>query len=542
MTKKTYVTLTLFIFLFFVPFLCFSQELVIFHANDTHSHLFPFGPGKWGGIARISHLIEKARHANGGNILALHSGDAFVGSFAFNKYLGYAELKLMEGMYDAWCLGNHEFDLGPDNLAGILAGLTSGGSPVALPTLCANIKFPQGHPIRQFVRPHMIISKAGLRIGLIGVVTTDPFNYSDEVNAMLRDPFEAAGKSAQILRGRGCDIVICLSHLGKLQDEYGLSQVPGIDIIVGGHSHDPIPEPEFVNGKIIVQAGAFSRYLGELKVHVDRGRGRMDVLDYRLHEIDSGIRKDGRLLGQLKELKSGIEADPRFGKVYTEHVATAKWNLEQESEPDDPYRDTALGNLITDALQDAVESSGLQLPGGYPLIAFEANGYIAHRIYKGKVVGNDVLRAVPYGYDPISGLNSKVKVVLLAGAQILAGLEFSTMIVEYTDELSLQASGITFAYDSSKPAVTEEELLEGKISRIAPTSILIGGEPINPEGVYWVVLDELLLNFLTSMNLLPFEEIETGMFLYDVVKNYMKKLKVLRYESEGRIIDRALIE
>lgn len=542
MTKKTYVTLTLFIFLFFVPFLCFSQELVIFHANDTHSHLFPFGPGKWGGIARISHLIEKARHANGGNILALHSGDAFVGSFAFNKYLGYAELKLMEGMYDAWCLGNHEFDLGPDNLAGILAGLTSGGSPVVLPTLCANIKFPQGHPIRQFVRPHMIISKAGLRIGLIGVVTTDPFNYSDEVNAMLRDPFEAAGKSAQILRGRGCDIVICLSHLGKLQDEYGLSQVPGIDIIVGGHSHDPIPEPEFVNGKIIVQAGAFSRYLGELKVHVDRGRGRMDVLDYRLHEIDSGIRKDGRLLGQLKELKSGIEADPRFGKVYTEHVATAKWNLEQESEPDDPYRDTALGNLITDALQDAVESSGLQLPGGYPLIAFEANGYIAHRIYKGKVVGNDVLRAVPYGYDPISGLNSKVKVVLLAGAQILAGLEFSTMIVEYTDELSLQASGITFAYDSSKPAVTEEELLEGKISRIAPTSILIGGEPINPEGVYWIVLDELLLNFLTSMNLLPFEEIETGMFLYDVVKNYMKKLKVLRYESEGRIIDRALIE
>jgi 5'-nucleotidase/UDP-sugar diphosphatase len=542
MTKKTYVTLTLFIFLFFVPFLCFSQELVIFHANDTHSHLFPFGPGKWGGIARISHLIEKARHANGGNILALHSGDAFVGSFAFNKYLGYAELKLMEGMYDAWCLGNHEFDLGPDNLAGILAGLTSGGSPVVLPTLCANIKFPQGHPIRQFVRPHMIISKAGLRIGLIGVVTTDPFNYSDEVNAMLRDPFEAAGKSAQILRGRGCDIVICLSHLGKLQDEYGLSQVPGIDIIVGGHSHDPIPEPEFVNGKIIVQAGAFSRYLGELKVHVDRGRGRMDVLDYRLHEIDSGIRKDGRLLGQLKELKSGIEVDPRFGKVYTEHVATAKWNLEQESEPDDPYRDTALGNLITDALQDAVESSGLQLPGGYPLIAFEANGYIAHRIYKGKVVGNDVLRAVPYGYDPISGLNSKVKVVLLAGAQILAGLEFSTMIVEYTDELSLQASGITFAYDSSKPAVTEEELLEGKISRIAPTSILIGGEPINPEGVYWVVLDELLLNFLTSMNLLPFEEIETGMFLYDVVKNYMKKLKVLRYESEGRIIDRALIE
>jgi hypothetical protein len=189
-----------------------------------------------------------------------------------------------------------------------------------------------------------------------------------------------------------------------------------------------------------------------------------------------------------------------------------------------------------------IVNSGFQLPGDYPLIAFEANGYIAHKIYKGKVVGNDVLRAVPYGYDPISGLNSKVKVALLAGAQLLAGIEFSTTVVEYTDELSLQASGITFAYDSSKPAVTEEELFEGRISRVDPTSVLIGGEPIDPEGLYWVVCDELLLNFLTSMNILPFEEVETGMLLYNVVKGYMEKLKVLRYESEGRIVDTALLE
>ncbi|MGD8539934.1 MAG: 5'-nucleotidase C-terminal domain-containing protein [Candidatus Aminicenantes bacterium] len=540
MTKNISVTLTLFILMLFVPLLCSAQELVILHTNDTHSHLYPFGPEKWGGIARVSHLIQKARHANGDNILALHAGDVFVGTFAFNKYLGYAELKMMERMYDVWCLGNHEFDLGPDNLAAIMAGIASGGSPITLPTLCANVNLPKGHPLSQFIRNHMIITRNGIRIGLIGVVTTDPFNYSAEVNAMLRDPYKAAGKSAQILRNRGCDVVICLSHLGKLPDEYGLSLVPGIDIIVGGHSHDVIPEPEIVNGKIIVQAGAFNRYLGELKVNVDRGHGRVDVLDYRLYEITKGVKKDLHLLKELKELKLGIEMDPRFGKVYTERVATAKWNLEQESKPDDPYRDTALGNLITDAMRDAVENSGLSLPGGYPLIAFEANGYIGHRIYKGKVVGNDILRAVPYGYDPISGLNSKIKVVLLAGAQLLAGLEFSTTLVEYTDELSLQASGITFAYDSSKPAVTEEELMEGKISRLDPTSILIGGEPINTDGLYWVVLDELLLNFLTSMDLLPFEEIETGMFLYNVVKDYMKKLEVLRCESEGRVIDTAL--
>ncbi|MFC2164698.1 bifunctional metallophosphatase/5'-nucleotidase [Acidobacteriota bacterium] len=539
MRKKIIATLFLFIVPLVAPLMCHGQKLTIVHVNDTHSHLFPFGPNNsYGGIAKVSYLIRKARHDNG-EVLALHAGDAFVGSFAFNRYLGYSELKLMEDMYDVMCMGNHEFDLGPDNLAAILAGITSGGSPVTLPMLCANVKFPPDHPLRQFIRPHMIINKGGLQIGLMGVVTTDPFNYSKEAQALLTDPFAAAARSTQILRDRGCEIVICLSHLGKLYDELFLSQVPGIDIIVGGHSHDAIPDPEIVNGKIIVQAGAFNRYLGELNVNFT-GR-RVELIDYRLYEINEHVRKDLHLLKPLRDLKTGIEEDPRFGPVYSKKVAVAQWNHEEQWVWDEPFRDTPLGNLITDAMRDTVISNGIQLPGEHPLLAIEANGYISHRIYKGKVVGNDILRAVPYGYDPSSGLGSKITVALLAGAQILAGLEFSTMMVDYTDELSLQVSGMSFAYDSSKPAVTEEELLQGQISRIDPASIRIQGQPINPEGLYWVVLDELLLQFLTSLNLLPFAEVETGIFLYDVVKSYMEKLKVLSYESEGRIVDTALL-
>ncbi|MBN1225240.1 MAG: 5'-nucleotidase C-terminal domain-containing protein [Candidatus Aminicenantes bacterium] len=539
MLRKCCVVLFIFFIALAVPFFCSGQKLTIVHANDTHSHLFPFGPmDHYGGMARVSYLIRKARHDNG-EVLVLHAGDAFVGTFAFNKYLGYEELKLMESMYDVMCLGNHEFDLGPDNLAAILAGITSGKSPVSLPVLCANIKLPPAHPLRQFVRPHMILNRGGLRIGLIGVVTTDPYHYSAEVNSMLKEPIAAAAKSAEILRARGCEIVICLSHLGKLPDELYLSQVPGIDIIVGGHSHDAIPEPEIVNGKIIVQAGAFNRYLGELNVNFIHGR--VELLNYRLYEINEGIRKDFHILGSLGELKNGIESDPRFGQVYSERIATASWNLEEQWETGNPFRDTPLGNLITDAMLDAVNRSGIPLPGNYPVIAIESSGYISHRIYKGKVVGDDILRAVPYGYDPVSGLGSKIAVALLAGAQILAGLEFSTTMVEYTDDLSLQTSGMSFAYDSSKPPVTEEELALGMISRIDPVSVLIKGQHINPEGLYWVVLDELLLKFLTSLDLVPFAEIETEMFLYNVVKDYMKRLKVIKYESDGRIVDTALL-
>jgi len=498
MINKFLTIIASFLFLLTVPWMCSGEKLTILHVNDTHSHLYPFGPfNRYGGIARMSHLIKKLKR-KGGNVLTFHAGDVFVGTFAFNKYQGYPELKIMEGLYDAMCLGNHEFDLGIDNLTAILEGITSGGSPITLPILCANInwkKAGEGHHLRNFVQPHMVLNAGTLKVGLIGVVTTDPYNYSDEVNAILTDPYQAAGEAASILKSQDCDIVICLSHLGKIPDVEGLSQVQGIDVIVGGHSHDALFKPIQVNGKIIVQAGEFGKYLGELKVDVEVGNRQVKLIDYKLHSINRRVRRDFRLFPELFKLRMGIYRDPKFGPVYTRRVARARWDLEERWEEGNPHRDTPLGNLVTDAIRAGVENSGIPLPGGYPLIALAANGYIAHKIYRGRVVGNDILRSVPYGYDPVSELGFKVKVVLLAGAQILPGLEFSVSQIDYTDEFSLQASGLTFEYDSSKPALPIEEILKGKLSRINPASVMINGQPLllkDPPyyGLYWVALIE----------------------------------------------------
>ena len=523
-----------FLFLLTVPWMCSGEKLTILHVNDTHSHLYPFGPfNRYGGIARMSHLIKKLKR-KGGNVLTFHAGDVFVGTFAFNKYLGYPELKMMEVLYDAMCLGNHEFDLGIDTLTAILGGITLGGKPITLPILCANINWKEAgerHHLRNFVQPHMVLNAGTLKVGLVGVVTTDPYNYSDEVNAILTDPYEAAGQAADILKNQeGCDIVICLSHLGKMPDVVGLSQVPGIDIIVGGHSHDALFEPIIANGKIIVQAGEFGKYLGELKVEV--GNCQVKLIDYKLHSINRRVRRDFRLLPELFKLRMGIYGDPRFGPVYTRRVARARWDLEERWEEGNPHRDTPLGNLISDAIKAEVKKYG------YPVdFALEANGYIGHKIYRGRVVGNDVLRSVPYGYDLISGLGFKIKTVLLAGAQILAGLEYTVSMVEYTDDLSLQASGLTFEYDSSKPPAPL-----GEFSRLDPASVRINGEPVNPEGLYWVALNEQLASLLKSLGMVPFDEKETGLFEYNVVRDFMRKMRRLSYTSEGRIIDTALLK
>ena len=536
MLRQYLTVMAAFLILLFMPWSGSGEQFTILHTNDTHSHLYSFGPfNNYGGIARMSALIKELKKKNE-NVLTLHAGDVFVGTFAFNKYLGYAELDIMEELYDVMTIGNHEFDLGIDTLAAVLGGFVTGGKPITLPLLLANIDWEQAgeaHPLRSFVQPYRVMSVGGVKVGIVGVVTTDPYNYSAEVNAILTDPCQAAGEAVYNLKnGEGVDVVVVLSHLGKTADIMRLAQVPGIDIIVGGHSHDALFEPVVVNGKIIVQAGEFGKYLGEMKLEVNGGK--VDLVDYKLHPITRRTKIDFTLIPELFKIRLDIFKDPRFGPVYTKPVAWARWNLEEKWEEENPYRDTPLGNLVADAIKAGVQENG------YPAdIALEANGFIAHRIYKGKVVGNDVLRSVPYGYDAESGLGFRIKSILLAGAQILAGLEYTVSLVEYTDELAMQVSGLTFECDSTKDPISIEELKEGKLSRLDPYSVKIKGVPLDPNEAYWVAMNEQLVSLLGSVGLVPIAEKETGLFEYNLVRDFMNQLRFLAYTSEGRIIDRA---
>ena len=164
--------------------------------------------------------------------------------------------------------------------------------------------------------------------------------------------------------------------------------------------------------------------------------------------------------------------------------------------------------------------------------ALEAIGYIGHKIYAGKVVGNDVMLSVPYGYDPNSGLGFKINVVSLYGAELLGGLEYTLGFVEYTDEMALQVSGLTFRYDSSQPAG----------SRLDPASVAINGIPLSPNGIYRVALNEKLTGLLAGLGLDLQGRVEaTGLLEFNLVKAYMQELNHLHYTSQGRIIDAAAL-
>lgn len=529
MNRKFFKVLVILVFLASFTALCCAQSdkpLTIFHTNDTHSSMFPFGPNEeYGGIARMSALIKRLK-AKDENVLVFNAGDVFVGTFEFNKYLGYPELKIMQGLYDAMCLGNHEFDLGLDVLAGVLSGQLASDTAITLPVLCANINLSGNAALKSFVKSCIIKEIGGVKVGITGVVNTDKQNYSASINKILKDPYQTAGVMAGTLRAMGCEVVICVSHLGKMADVMGLSQVPGIDIIVGGHSHTVLAKPIVANGKIIVQAGEFGKYLGELKVKVKKNG--VELSDYKLHPITHRTKSDPTLVPALGALKKGIEQDQRFGLVYTKQVAEATRDLGSHWQEGSPYRDTAIGNLVADAIKGELGKAGYRVD-----IALEAQGYTAAKIYKGKIVGNDIMRIIPYGYDPTSGLGFKMDCVLISGAQLLAGLEYSVSLVEDTDDLSMQVSGLTYRYDSRKKAPSRI----GEINRVDPVSVKVNGQHIDPNGLYWIALSEQLCGFLTSLGLKPAKVIETKLFEYSLVRDYMKRLGHINYVSEGRVID-----
>ena len=550
-----------------------SRKLTILHTNDTHSAMVPFetgsipavgpapkqtpgiGAGLWNvwhfpfnqdyaGIARMATLIKTLR-AKDKNVLTLNAGDVFVGSFEFNKFLGYPELKIMENLYDAMELGNHEFDLGVDALAGILSGQIAGASPVNLPVLCANVNFSGTTPSLQFlantVKPSIIKTVGGVTVGIFGLLTQEPQNYSDAVNAMFPYPYEDpdqtktlwyhAGEIAGGLKQQGCEVVICVSHLGTSLDVAALSQVPYIDVIIGGHSHDAYAQPILANGKIIVQAGEFGKYLGELKLNVANGGG-VTLDSWMLHRVDGRIKEDSQVRGIVNKVKSGVVSDPRFGPVYSQHIALALRDILKSWPANSQNRDTPLGNLVTDAFRNRLTKAGFQVD-----LALDVLGSLGANIPAGKVVGNTILRAVPYGYDPASGLGFKVVVVPLTGGFLLGGLEYAADMVSLTTDLAVQASGVTYTYDSSKPPVQNL----GDISRIDPTSVVVNGElvALNPGKVYYVAMSEQVFNFLNALTGGQLPSIPTGLFEYNVVRDYMRFLRFIQYKSEGRIKDTA---
>ena len=246
-----------------------QEKITILHTNDTHSCIEPEKNGNAGVVNRAL-LIEELRDSLGKeNVLLFDCGDFSQGSLYYNTFKGAVEIELMNAMgYDACTIGNHEFDFGLENMARLFSMAT-------FPVVCANYDFT-GTVCEGLVKEYAVIERGGIRIGVFGL-SPDPVGlvakeYYEGIEFI--SPVEAANNAVAALKKEKCDVIVCLSHLGwrignEYNDERLASETAGIDIILGGHSHDYFEQPLVYknrDGKDVVmqQMGKNGRYLGHV--------------------------------------------------------------------------------------------------------------------------------------------------------------------------------------------------------------------------------------------------------------------------------------
>jgi len=253
------------------------KKLTILYTNDTHSRIEPFADNDpkyagQGGFAKRATLIEQIRNQEE-NVLLLDAGDIFQGTPYFNYFHGELEYKLMTQMgYDATTLGNHDFDLGIDN---IVTQMPHAGFSI----LNCNYVFTDT-PLHEKTLPYKVFRKNGLKIGVLGVGIElhGLVNKQQYGNVKYKDPVDCANTAAKHLKHNlNCDYVICLSHLGykydsdKVSDAVLASRSKNIDLIIGGHTHTFLDEPvSFMNSDnkrvLVTQVGWAGIWLGKLEI------------------------------------------------------------------------------------------------------------------------------------------------------------------------------------------------------------------------------------------------------------------------------------
>ncbi|WP_338751886.1 5'-nucleotidase C-terminal domain-containing protein [Bacillus sp. FJAT-52991] len=430
--------------------------LSLMHTNDTHANL-ENAPKKMTAIKEV--------RAQKPNALLVDAGDAFSGTLYFNEFKGKADLELMNLMgYDVMTFGNHEFDLGssPEGHQA-LADFIEGAK---FPFVSSNVDFSKDDKLKGLFsdtissKPEdgkiyngIVKEVDGQKVGFFGLTTQDTKDISSPEKVEFEDYLAEAEKAVKAFEDMGVNKIVAVSHIGYDDNEAVdndltlATQVDGIDVIVGGHSHTKLSEPTVVNkdetGKakdptVIVQADQYNKFLGTLDVEFD---------------------KNGKVVGQagqlieIKDQKEDEEAKavlaPYTAKIdelkNTPTGATAAKALENprtggdNTKPSVRKNETELGNLITDGMLAKAKEYNPKV-----VMALQNGGGIRTSIDQGPITVGEVINVLPFG--------NTLTTMEVTGAELKEAFETSVKTYPIENGGFLHVSGAKVKYDSSKPA------------------------------------------------------------------------------------------
>lgn len=468
-------------------------QLRLLYLNDLHGFVLPQkvpgGEGEEGGAAYLAYQADKLRREKPSLFLA--AGDLVHGDNWANLFKGASVIALMNLMaFDAMVVGNHDFNYGQKVLERLIA-------QARFPILGANVTGVQG--LKAFV----VKPVGNLKVAVIGVVTEDTPVTTHPRNVMgltFTSPEETVRQWVAKLRPQA-DLLIVLSHQGYIRDRELAARVPGIDVIVGGHSHTKLEEPAVVSGVIIVQAFEHGRRLGVLD------------LTWRDGKI---VAHDGRLLtirpspGQADQAVAALVAryQKRVEKVLGEPVGHAGVLLEGESDQV-RSRETNLGNLVADVMRAQTKAE----------VALINGGSIRKSIPPGPIRRREVYAALPF--------DNYLVALRLTGRQLKEALEHGVSGLAEQAGRFPQVSGLSFTYDPKAPAG----------SRVR--EVLVGGRPLEEEREYLVATNDFLVAGGDGYR--AFQEALGGPTGYEIQGGTLKSPKLV-YNNPGRWIREDVID
>lgn len=324
-----------------------KKHLTILHSNDLHGDFLPQEKNgvTTGGINYLAGYVKKVRSEEE-NVLYVNAGDMFRGSVIDAEYRGLSTIDLMNSLSpDVSTIGNHEVDYG-------LAHLLFLEKCARFPIINANLLVTLNNA--RLFQPYLQKDVGGMKILFIGILTEEVLatTKSEKVIGTFID-IEAAAKEIGIIcdnyRTRHTDMVVLLTHIG-IEADRELAQLLdpdwGVDLIIGGHSHTLMEEPEIVNGVPIVQVGTGSGHIGRFDIEYDAIRNR--ILDWKWEcvSITPETAESDPVMEHLLDRYQG-EMNEKFHCIIT--------TFARELTHPSRTQETELGNLYADLLQ--VDSS-----------------------------------------------------------------------------------------------------------------------------------------------------------------------------------------
>ena len=457
-----------------------DYKLTILHTNDFHSRFEPINKydsgcsaednaeGKClGGSARLVTAVKDAR-ARAENSILVDGGDQFQGSLFYTYYKGKVAAEFMNKLgYDAMTVGNHEFDDGPEVLAGFI-------DTVDFPVLMSNANIENEELLTDRIMPSTVIEVGGEKIGLIGLTPEDTDELaSPGPNVVFSDPVPAVQAQVDKLTADGINKIIVLSHSGYGVDQRVAQETTGVDVIVGGHSNTYLsntsdkavgPYPTVVNGVQIVQAYAYGKFLGELNVTFDDDGNVVEAVGEPLI-MDNTVTEDQAAVDRIAELAKPLD------EIRNKVVANAAAPIEGDRSIC-RVQECEMGNLVADAMLARVADQGVQ-------IAIANSGGLRASIDAGDVTMGEVLTVLPF--------QNTLSTFEISGQGIIDALENGVSQVEEVKGRFPQVAGLKFTWD---PSVAPNE------GRIVEVMVAEGDTyvPIDPNKTYLVVTNNYVRN------------------------------------------------